>query len=449
MGILYVDTGGNAANSGSTDNASADVTLTVHASYAGGTTVQITVNTGSLASVVTSGATQSTVNFPDATNASSQDIFWITAVDDVASPKTITVSVAPTGLTAGTSTGRIGGWYVSPGTNVASVMSAALRAGDIMQFNNTPAVKTNLAFVTSTSAGDSTSGRITVRGKTGVRPVLEVSGNVSPITTSASNNWYISNLELKSAGTAALLTMTSGSHVDNVKFTGTGGSTSQHGITVAGYGTVSNCEMVVGGSGISHSTNGTGVLAFGNYIHGCGVDGFTDTSLQPCSQLIGNTITANTGRGIYASAASTTQTGQMVIVGNTIYGNTLAGIEVLDADTAVIMFNNIVMSTGAGDIVKWAAGNGQNVSVHGYNVLYGSSSGTLTNYTASATELTTNPGFTNAAGGDFSISSSSPAAGAGYPGTLAIAGGTTGYRDIGAFQRQVTAGGGVVGVIGS
>jgi hypothetical protein len=443
MGTLYVDTGGNAANSGSTDTNSATLTGT-SATFVSGTTVQLDSGTD-LSSVVTSGASQSAINIAGATN-SNRTIFWITAVSGSggATPQ-VTLDVAPTGMT--TNTWRIGGQYVFPGSATANVIVNALRAGDILQFNNTPATRTNSPYVTTAVAGDTTSGRITIRGKTGVRPVLEMTGNSQAIS-GGHNNYVVSNLELKSSGTFAILTTTTGWLVDNVLITGTGGSSTQNGITVANSSVVSNCEISgVGGTGISASTNGEGVFAFGNYIHGCGVDGITVVGTGPRSQIIGNVINGCTGRGIYASGASTAQNHYLGIISNTIYGNTLAGIEVTDLDTVVVLRNNIVMNTNTADIVKWAAGTAELMSSHAYNVFYSSSTGVLNGLTTNSTEFTTDPSFSNAGSGNFAIGSSSPAAGSGFPGTLPISGTSTGYRDIGAIQRQVTAGS--VGVIGS
>lgn len=445
MGTLYVDTGGNAANSGSTDTSGATLSGT-SATFISGTTVQLDAGTDLTAVVTAAGATQSSINIAGATNTN-RTVFWITAVSGSggATPQ-LTLDVAPTGMT--TNTWRIGGQYVFPGTTTANVIVNALRAGDTLQFNNTPATRTTSAYVTTAVAGDATSGRINIRGKTGVRPVLEMTGNGTAIS-GGHGNYAVSNLELKSSGTFAILTTTTGWWVDNVKITGTGGSATQHGITVGNSSVVTNSEISgVGGSGISASTNGEGVFAFGNYIHGCGIDGIAVVGTAPRSQIISNVISGNSGRGIYSSGATTTQNSFLGIIGNTIYGNTLAGVEIADADTVVVLRNNIVMNTNTADIVKWAAGNADLLSSHAYNVFYSSSSGVLNGLTANSTEFTTNPLFTNAAGGDFSISASSPAAGGGFPGTIPVAGPSTGYRDIGAIQRQVTAGG-VVGVIGS
>jgi hypothetical protein len=66
----------------------------------------------------------------------------------------------------------------------------------------------------------------------------------------------------------------------------------------------------------------------------------------------------------------------------------------------------------------------------------------LSNLTVNAqvasSEFTTDPAFTNAAGGDFSISTSSPAKATGFPGQFL--GGSLGYLDIGAVQIVAGAG---------
>ena len=80
MGTIYIDAaGGSTTNSGSTNNAAADVTLTINAGEAfADATLLVDVNTGALTSIVTSGSTQSTIYFTNATNANTK-IFWISA----------------------------------------------------------------------------------------------------------------------------------------------------------------------------------------------------------------------------------------------------------------------------------------------------------------------------------------------------------------------------------
>ena len=118
--------------------------------------------------------------------------------------------------------------------------------------------------------------------------------------------------------------------------------------------------------------------------------------------------------------------------------------------------NNIFSENGnaAGEFnVEWVSGAAEYVSFHGWNVFYHSGgggganlSGLTVNAQVASSEFTTDPAFTNAAGGDFSIGSTSPAKATGYPG--AFLGGSTGYLDIGAVQRQEAGGGGNANILG-
>ena len=78
--------------------------------------------------------------------------------------------------------------------------------------------------------------------------------------------------------------------------------------------------------------------------------------------------------------------------------------------------------------------------LHEANV-YHKASNNLLNLTPNATESESDPLFTDAPNGDFSIGASSPAKGAGWPGEFP-AGLSTGYPDIGAVHRQEPSGGG-------
>ena len=287
-GILYVDTGGSATNSGSTDQNSANLTGTAASVAASVVTLD---GSPDLSGVVTSGDAQSTIYINDATN-SNQKIFWITAFDDTLN--TVTVSVAPTGVTS--SSWAIGGRIIHTPANVES----ALRAGDIYQFNNSPATATATYFTARTS-GDST-GLITMRGKSGVRPVLNVTNTSIVLTGNAQTNWLIENLELDQDGASGnVVSGWTQTAFKNIKIVDGGGD----GIAVAGNtATVHQCEIVgVGSSGISIST---GVLyAYGNYIHDNVGDGISATGNTPRLILVNNIIDSNTARGIRSSSAPT------------------------------------------------------------------------------------------------------------------------------------------------
>jgi parallel beta-helix repeat protein len=163
-----------------------------------------------------------------------------------------------------------------------------------------------------------------------------------------------------------------------------------------------------------------------------------------------NIIDTCAGKGINDSGAPTTIGHAFIIDGNTIYGCGDSGLAVADADRRIILTNNIFSENGnaAGEYnVEWVAGAAEYVGFHAWNVFYHSGgggganlSGLTVNAQVASSEFTTDPAFTNAAGGDFSIGSTSPAKAAGFPGQFL--GGSLGYLDIGAVQRQEAGGGG-------
>ena len=443
-GTIYVQTTGAATNSGTTDNDTAVISGSAGAWTTG--TAVITLDTNTDISGVPGCAAgtcdgSQAIYLGNATNSNTQRIFWISSYTGCTGSGScdITVSQNVSCSSCTGSTWAIGGRYLYPGTNVVPVVVAALRAGDTLQFNDTPASKTSAAFVTANSSGDSTSGRINVIGKSGVRPTLATSGsNVFTITSGSA--WRISNLELTSSTTAAVITTNSNVLIENVKISGTGGSATQHGVTIVnGPVTILNSEITgVGGDCINVSSNSSVGFIFGNYLHGCGASGVNAAGTSQTNTISGNVIAANTGRGIYLSGApSTAGVAKHFIERNTVYGNTDDALEVADADAAVFLFNNILMSTNSAGIATWAAGQAEYNGAHGYNVFYSSSSGTITGLTTNATESTSDPQLTNPGSGNFSIANASPAAGTGFLGAMPIdlGGSTTGYLDMGAVQR--------------
>ena len=438
MGTIYVDTGGAATNSGSTDQNTANLSGTGDATVSG-SVVQLTAGTDLSGVVTTAGATQSSIYLAQATNTN-QKIFWITAKDDALDQ--VTVSVAPTGITG--SNWAIGGRFVW----TAASIEAAVRAGDTIILNNSPA-SAAADWITTRVAGDSTSGYITLKGKSGVRPVVTVTNTLQCIEAGAFVLWKFENVELAQQGASGNVVTTNGAAAGllfyNVKVSD-GGS---YGLSLSGGGnrTVA-CEVTGVTLGIAQG-NSTSSAHVGNYIHDVSVDGILISVTTPVVVLLNNIVDTAAGRGIYLSGGPTS-VNISSIIGNTIYGCGDSGLEVADADAMVFLLNNIFAENGnaAGEYnIEWVAGNAELVSFHAWNVFYHSGgggganlSGLTVNAQVASSEFTTDPGFTNAAGADFSISSTSPAKAAGFPGVF-LGAGCTGYLDIGAVQRQEPSGG--------
>lgn len=440
-GTIYVDTGGSATNSGSTDQNSANLT----GSAATDSTTTITLDgSPDLSGVVTSGANQSSIYLTNSTVAN-RKIYWITAKDDGAD--TVTVDTAPSCTAGACGAWAIGGRFVWTPASI----EAALRAGDTVIINNSPATRTS-AFLTTRTSGSTSAGFITVRGKTGVRPVVNITNTSNVISGSGQNFWWFENLELDQDGASGNVANELGNQwtFRNVKIVDGGGigiSTGYNGLVVL------NSEITgVSGDGIRTPTGNNAIIS-GNYIHDVGGDGIEIAVNDPKVFIENNVIDTVTGRGIYFSATGSTTAATIpsTAIGNTVYNSGDSGLEVADADTLVIVQNNILVENGnaAGEYnAEWAAGAAEYGSSHQYNDFYHSNcqgSGTggpacVSGLTVNATELSSDPLLTNPGSGDFTLQATSPAISAGYPGQLLGATGQ-GYLDLGPQQRQPSAGG--------
>lgn len=437
MGTLYVDTGGSANNSGSSDNNAADLSGSA-AAFVSGTTVSLLTDNPDLSGVVTSGATQSSINIAGATN-SNQTIFWITAVDNSVGVKTVTLNVAPTGMTSNAWT--IGGRHVW----TANRIEAALRAGDLVTINNSPA-SASADWLTMRADGSSTSGYIKMKGATGSRPVITITNTTRCLNQASGvgGNWWFEALELVqqgASGAAVNIPEVAPVTLFNIKVSDAGAYGINFG--VSGSNHLQASEITSSGTvGLNVAASAT--LLVGNYVHDVTGDGIEFAGAN-CSGVVSqNIVDTCTAHGVYLSGADTSQAQILIVAGNTVYGCGDSGLEVTDADRRVFFVNNIFSENGnaAGEYnVEWAAGAAEYVSFHGWNVFYHSGGGggaNLSNLTVNAqvasSEFTTDPAFTNAASGNFSIGPASPARAVGFPG--AFLGGSTGYLDIGAVQRR-------------
>lgn len=423
MGTLYIDTGGSVDNSGSTDQNAANLTGT--AATVAGAVVSLD-GTPDLSGLITSGATQSSINIAGATNVNTT-IFWITAFDNGAG-KTVTVTPSPTGVTS--NAWKIGGRHVLTNARI----EAALRAGDTAIFNNSPAAQA-AAHWTFRIAGDVTSGQAKIKGKTGVRPVLNGTSTNSVISFNSLANCWAENLELDQDGASGNVASMDGiaGTLYNVKISDGGG----HGVRATAVANkIIACEISgVLGDGVNDARSG---LVLGCYIHDVAGNGINVIDANAACSIVNNVIDTCTGRGIYLSLPDSNQNAIKLVIGNTVYNCGNSGIEMADADINVVLINDLCQDNGnaAGESnVEWAAGNSEAVSFHGWNLFYNNSGADAPiNYTLNATELTTDPLMTAPSTGDFSLGSSSPAKATGFPGQLL--GTNLSYLDIGAVQRQ-------------
>lgn len=435
-GTIYVDTGGSATNSGSTDQNTANLT----GSAATDSTTTITLDgSPDLSGVVTSGANQSSIYLTNSTVAN-RKIYWITAKDDGAD--TVTVDTAPSCTAGACGAWAIGGRFVWTPASI----EAALRAGDQVTINNSPA-STSADWLTARTAGNATSGYIKVVGKTGVRPVINVTNTNQIFEGGGQSQWWLENLEFDQDGASGACVQAIGAFfvLYNVKIVDCGEHGVHNSLNNSNQGLYYNDISGTGADG--YNASGGSIFYFiGNYFHD-----LTEDCIDMQGNLGGGAIEMNVmdtcgARGIYLSGSFPSIGIPVWINGNTIYGNGNTGLEVTDKEAQVRMTNNIFSENGnaAGEYnVEWLEGSAELAGYHAYNNFYssgGGGSGNVSGLTVNATEITTDPLLTNPASGDFTLQATSPAISIGYPGQLL---GTTGqgYLDLGPQQRQPSSGG--------
>jgi len=438
-GTIYVDTGGSATNSGTTDANTAPYSGAAAAWTTGTNTITLDTNTNLTGLSV---AGDQAIYLNNATNNSGQNkIFWITGVTGCTGSGScsVTTSGAPAAPTCSSCSGSswaIGGRYLYPSGSGAIVILGSVRPGDTVQFNNDPAART-AAFWTGIVSGDLTTGPIRIIGKPGgPRILLDVgANNVNVINASGVSYYVISNLELRQSGSSgALMTaFNNWSQISNVKVNHPSGGGTGDGIQLAATAQILNSEVVgVGGDCVRNGTFG-GLLLVASYLHGCGGDGVEMSFANSSTTILNSTIANNTGRGIYHSSGSSTSTIAFTITGSTVYNNSV-GLEVVaGAQVNSSLWNSIFQNNGSGANVSLPSGSDVTTTNHGCNVFYASAGTNVVNFTLNSSELTTNPLLGNPGSGDFSIPSNSPAANAGCPGPV---GSATSYLDAGSTQRQ-------------
>ena len=431
-GTLYVDTGGLATNSGSTDSPTATVSLaTVTIS---GTQIQWPGGTD-LSSVVTSGATQSSVYVQGATN-SNQQIFWVASVDDGLDITSVTVAI--TGVTNSSAT--LGGQHVWTSARI----EGAVRAGDKVIINNDVAAVA-ATVITARNAGTSAGGYVVFEGKSGVRPKLTTTNTSVVVNTNSLALIKISNLELIQQGASGNAVTASGVGfwADNVKVSDAGG----HGFSLTGTSNMKITRSEVSGVGLDGINIGgasaSHFMIFGNYIHDAGDDGIQSSVGGAGLNFTGNTVDTCGGNGLNDSSLPGASVNIKYVFGNTIYNSGVDGINISDDDSNMLIVNNLLLDNGnVGTEYNIDAASPGNLVLSMYNIYSiagGIGGGNTNNVSLSATDLTSDPLLTNAATGDFTPATNSPALGAGYPGSFL--GGSTGYLDIGAIQKETSSGG--------
>ncbi len=231
-----------------------------------------------------------------------------------------------------------------------------------------------------------------------------------------------------------------------------------------------NCEYH--SAGATATTNGNSADLYVNcYIHSPDGSNVIGLEVDDCI-LIGNVIEGFDGNGIQTLGATSTITNNIVISaggsgilltgdGAVIFQNTLvgdstsgkSGVNITSGGVEkLFIMSNIMIDWGTGGSgggIKMVAG--ANAIAIGYNHFFNNSEGDEVGVTVLGIDYgndqTTDPQFTNAAGGDYSVGANAKAKGfpAAFPGVAS----TTSNVDTGAVQRaEPAAGGGGGGSMG-
>lgn len=382
--------------------------------------------------------------------------FKITATDNVA--KTVTVHVAPTGTATGLSWAIGGKRKTIENTNSRLLFSTDVMPGWAINLeDDQPAVTSSVAC---SIAGDTTDGPITLQGTGGRRLITSATNNVSPLSGGL-GYWIVKNLKFTSSAATKTSSYgvlfnadgTSGSPAffESCVF---GDSTNKlqigvtRNVTAQRTSVFTNCEFT---SCISHGLTHTGgsnggvcTIVNNCYIHDNGGSGVSYSFGVNTNVFVNSVIANNAAKGIEIIGPSNNSTRQY-ISNCTIHNNGSDGININNSTNfiaATIVANMITKNGGYGINYTGTGGDALKAVIDGNN--YGNASdstantsGSVNGFTAGANDQTIAAGYTNAAGGDYSIPATLKAKG--YPPSaspIGINSATYSYMDPGAAQRQ-------------
>lgn len=349
--------------------------------------------------------------------------YWITAR---ASSTSITVDRTPGTVSGGT--GKVGGACRLPSTLGTAVVAGNTvyilgSAGNASSYPTSSLDYTETGFFTPTS-GDTTNGW--------VRWAADPAG---PMPTLASNGLYFYAMDRNrfeglyltaSSNSNASLGIIKGGQVGVVGCVlNLANQAGLIGIVAGGGGLIVGTE-VYGGTASPTSSSGSYGISPGTYnttIEGCDIHHCRDDGINMAgggfatgTRVLSCLIRANAGNGI--ATADTSATIPSRFAGNTIDGNAGHGIAITGTAgiCSVSAMNNIISNhTGAG---KYGisvsdgstAANDRRKNLCDYNNLFNNTSN-YNNISAGAHDLSVDPQYVNAAGGDFTPGNSALQAG--------------------------------------
>lgn len=397
------------------------------------------------------------------TTAGARNFGKITAVDNGAD--TVTVSDA-FGVSLTGKSWAIGGKRLTiSGTDSSKLIANNGSSGDAMpgwilemESGFTDTITANLRF---RRAGDLVDGPIILRGTYGAatKPILTADFNGTMFTSGTGNYHQFWDFTVKNtnATKTASAVFGSGSGGDScyirritcsdpTDYFGRFASTNVNDWCIEecdiGYCSLSGAITLSGVRGrIKHC-----------YFHHLGSDAILTASTHGVAQITGNLFNNIAGNAIQIAAAGSSG-GMGSITHNTMYDIGDDAIDVSSTSNqlrSLLIENNIISSvTGYGLNFSGASVDKYDLMAYATlirnNVFHSCSSGSVNPANvADVAEgtMTTDPGFTNAAGGDFSIGTALKAAG--FSGIVIPGSATRSYIDPGAAQREEPAGGGLL-----
>lgn len=452
--IYRVRTGGNNGNGGGYDSAISGAGT----DYSQQDTAQLSLT--DIACSATTTVTSATGGF---TSAMIGNAIWITGGGATAGPyfitaytdtNTITVDRTPGTVTAGT--GKVGGAWANPVTNLNS--STYLVPGNIVYVRGSGSqepstIDYTLGASTATVIGSASTGYIRIVGENG-RPLFGASG------TNNLRGRYVSFENLGVKYTAATTTpclqieFTYFGRFENCFFDQDGYDTTCLGGIGCFSGAVIRCEFKSTTAKRTTNTNAAVILQqsynfvpivmYKCLVHDCIGPGI---SADSSTIIVGNTIVNNGTTGI----AFTSVTGYVSFVAyNTIAGLT-NGITIPHANilNSLTLCGNIIANCSTAGIAYSGAGSSAEATRLGegirFNMFYNNTSN-ATGMSLSSTNTTgTDPAFTNTSTRDYSVGASTVGLDVGIP-LNTISGQTdmTNYWAVGSIQRNSSGTSGII-----
>lgn len=343
--------------------------------------------------------------------------YEITAV--AAGVATLDRAVGTTGSTGGT--GKLGGAVTITDANFEEA-----EPGNILYIKDDG---THSPGAVTVSSGGTPTSPIFVEGYNTTRGDGPDAETNRPLISSGANaftlgvNWQIKYTE-HTGTSAAVVNLNSEAVILGCKSNNTSGTNSRNAIDSTTSTRVVLCEaQSLNGNGIQFSTDS---IIIGCYVHDCGEEGYDGVGSS--SYTFVHCI-ADTCRGGF----SIVNDDSSVLVNCTSY-NCTTGLIATDAENACVM--NMIIDNCTTGISFTSAQRDNNFFM---NINFSNNTTDTNNVGTIINETALDPGFADAANGDFSVGTNMKASG--VPGVFA-GGLSEGFLDLGAVQREEPAGGG-------